>query len=211
MSAAAPAADSIHAPLLSAWAQDWGPQRRARVLDLGAACGGNLEFFQSRAASLGIEDVLASLPEAGPEQALQLLPEGRGDFDLVLAWDLFNYLPQTVLEPVLARLSDCLGPQGRLHAFIYNSLSQIPARPSHWIIGADTRLRRAGGWNQSRPSLRYSTWHLQRHGPRLDLERAMLLQSGIQEIMLKRLAEGERRVVGEVRSLRSERLAGAKS
>lgn len=95
------------------------------VLDLGCVWQANVSFFTRRGCKTYTEDLFQMLVEMEGERkpdapplaerflgaALNYPPQ---TFRGVLAWDLFDYLPEELLEPVAARLHELLEPRGAL-------------------------------------------------------------------------------------------------
>lgn len=88
------------------------------LLDLGRAQPGTLGFLSGFRCRLGIADVLQAIAELDPEQSaaaldrafLRLLPEDTfGGADLILCWQLLDYIEHPVLEALGRRLRALLG------------------------------------------------------------------------------------------------------
>lgn len=102
--------------------------RRARVLELGCASGGNLiplAFHYPESELIGIE-LSRVQAEAGAQLIAQLglrnarilhadlaaLPKGLGQFDYVIAHGVYSWVPPTVQQALLRVCRDHLSPQG---------------------------------------------------------------------------------------------------
>ena len=102
--------------------------RRARVLELGCASGGNLiplAFHYPEAEFVGIE-LSRVQAEAGTQFVAQLgienvrilhadlaaLPSGLGAFDYIIAHGVFSWVPHEVQQALLGVCRDYLTPQG---------------------------------------------------------------------------------------------------
>jgi hypothetical protein len=86
-----------------------GPKQH--VLDLGPATGSNVEYLSEYGCRLSIQDLYltrttaADGEELGPEFFEQLLPLPDGPlYNVVFAWDLFNYLTRKELKHLTVRL-----------------------------------------------------------------------------------------------------------
>jgi Methyltransferase domain len=101
-------APQVHRSLaLAALFEEIRKGRKAQVLDLGSAVGSNVEYLSQFGCKLFIEDLYAALSSrvtseegdlARPEffaEFLALPDDTR--FDVVLAWDRFNYLQRKEL------------------------------------------------------------------------------------------------------------------
>ena len=158
-----PAPLERHAVALGAAMERLGHQGRARLLDLGPAVGANLEVLRRVARSVVVVDLASSCglgegaPMSEPLRAARsvddVLAAAPGAIDLVLAWDLLNYLSLEAFAALAARLALALAPGAALHAFI--ATGSMPARPGRWLIRSPDRLvfeprsdaeRPAPGW-----------------------------------------------------------------
>src|SRR3954466_8053154 len=98
--AAAPEPQTPRPPALTALFEEFRRGRKLQVLDLGPAIGSNGEFLSQYGCKIYIEDLFAALSartvggeEAGPQFFAEFLPTSEpASFDVVLAWDTFNYL-----------------------------------------------------------------------------------------------------------------------
>jgi len=95
------------------------------VLDLGCVWQSTVSFFTQAGCKLYTEDLFKALslaraetfPEAPPlaqRFLTNILRHPEENFRGILAWDLFDYLPEELVEPVAARLYDLLEPEGML-------------------------------------------------------------------------------------------------
>jgi len=169
-------------------------RRHARVLDLGAAVGPNVSFVGRYAPKLYVSDLyntLKSRPGGLPKDRKQFerllakdLPsDDLGPFDLILAWDLLNYLSgeqMAILGRHLARLcrQDTL-----IFALITNS-KEMPRQPIGFrIIDSDT-LSYTIDSDLGRPSPLFKESDLNRWLADFDVETSFLLRNGFQEYVL---------------------------
>jgi hypothetical protein len=130
-------------PALLARAEGAG---RLEVLDLGPARPETVAHFSDSPCRLHIADLFAELPLAWEQEApdyaaelsalLPLAPDVR--FDVVLFWDLFNYLPVEAIQALQAVLRPHLHPGTRAHAFGVHKRS-APENTHHFgILAGDT-------------------------------------------------------------------------
>src|SRR5699024_1615532 len=109
----------IRAPLFSMAVEAFEDDRRHVVLDLGRARAGTVELFSNYRCRLDVADLPARLPALpdpdddaqGPDAVERwldgLLPPARGEaVDLVLCWNLLNYLSPGVIEALGRRLAE---------------------------------------------------------------------------------------------------------
>lgn len=167
-----------------------------RILDLGAARGDNVEFFSRYAARLQIADLWSSLTadatlrvraEEHPGPVLQHLlpPVDGGDFHVVLAWDLFDYLSRDQLRALGILLERLTRPGGHLLALLPAG-REIPARPRSFRVLDGGRLEYGARCAESRTSPRYAPADLGALLPRFAVDRSFLLRHGVQEYLFRR-------------------------
>lgn len=101
------------------------------VLDLGCVWQATVSHFTQAGCKLYTEDVFQALHQAraetrpkSPPLAERFLPavlKYPGEhFRGILAWDLFDYLPEELTNPVAERLFDLLEPGGALLGLFHN-------------------------------------------------------------------------------------------
>ena len=166
-------------------------KRHARVLDLGAAIGPNVSFIGRYAPKLYISDLyntLRSRPAGLPKDRLRLerllskeLPASDlGAFDLILAWDLLNYLTGDQVAVLGQHLARACRRESLVFALITNS-KQMPAQPIRFrIIDIDT-LSYTIDSDLGRPSPLFKEPDLNRWLPDFEVETSFLLRNGFQE------------------------------
>ncbi|HQU14599.1 MAG: hypothetical protein B7Z66_04550 [Chromatiales bacterium 21-64-14] len=184
-------------PLFDSLAARLDPERKVDILDLGAACSSNVDYFSRFSCRLHIADALDPLsdwnPPADPDTGVvdeaaidvrvsQLLPRRDGTaFDLILCWDLLNYLDRAVFRVLMAQLARHTGPGTHLHAFVW-SQPQMPMGPARFRLGEGGRMRYAAS-AATRECPRYTQRDLERLMPQFAVGRSVLLRSGLQEYL----------------------------
>ena len=171
---------------------DHGPKHN--ILDLGAAVGTNVEYFSQFNCQLRIEDLfqnVSSLNTAAAqgigwatEQARRLFSYGDDmRFDVVLAWDLFNYLEPVALQALMSYLSRFCQSGTLLFVLVYTR-KEMAKEPINFTIidQATITLKQASG--EQRPCPQYTLGELQKRLPGFKVVRAFLLQNGMQEFVL---------------------------
>lgn len=168
-------------------------RRKLTVLDLGSAVGTNVEFLSQFGCKLFIEDLYAALSArtdggdlAGPGFFADFLsvPEDTR-FDVVLAWDLFDYLQRKELAVFAEQLRRYTNPGALLFALI-SYHKTIPAQPYRFRIKDEQHLiyeRRTGA---ERPSPRLAPAEVTNLLKEFRVDRSFLLKHGIQEYLLVR-------------------------
>lgn len=99
------------------------------VLDLGRVWHSTVTLLTAAGCKVYTEDAFATLADAwqkqSPDAAAYLeenLRYAAESFDGILAWDLFDYLPEGLLSPAAERLRVLLKPKGVLLALFHNAL-----------------------------------------------------------------------------------------
>lgn len=101
------------------------------VLDLGCVWQATVAFFTQAGCKLYTEDVFQALHQAraetrpkAPPLAERFLPAvlkyPEENFRGILAWDLFDYLPEELVNLLAGRLFDLLEPGGALLGLFHN-------------------------------------------------------------------------------------------
>jgi len=157
------------------------PAGGARVLDLGAACAENFGYFAPRCRTYAIADLRLPL-RLGAELWPHPLPRPgtAPPFDLILAWDLLNYLSADDLAQLAELFKGLSRPGTRLFGLVYTS-ADMPARPARFGIAGPTSLRYGGLTGARRPSPRYKEPELVRILDGFAVERVFLLRHGVGE------------------------------
>jgi SAM-dependent methyltransferase len=123
------------------------------VLDLGSTSPANIRYCTERGHKIYSDDLLLSSTdpslaikdEAGNPtlDSKRFLAENLmyppGQFDIVLCWNLADYLDESLVKPVVGRLWSLLKPGGILLAFFHTQEAgpDAPCYRYH-IVGADT-------------------------------------------------------------------------
>jgi hypothetical protein len=174
---------------------------RPAILDLGPAVGVNIDFWSDLGCRVHVADLHDSLHPSAPswsepEGDTALLPAGllpaAPAFDLVLAWDLLNYLTPPQMRAVARGLAACTRHGTMLFALI-GTLRQMPPRPLRYrIVGRDRLLYEDGPAGAprvaeaTRPCPRYRQPDLERGLPLFSVATSYLLRTGVQEYLFAR-------------------------
>ncbi|MEO8223460.1 MAG: methyltransferase domain-containing protein [Gammaproteobacteria bacterium] len=184
----------VSAPLFRRLVESLSEERRAVVLDLGAVRPETVALltpFRCRLEIADLADGLAALDEETDynvlrDRAEDLLPPARREpTDIILCWDLLNYLQRPALAALAERLAARLRPGGHLHALIVYSGTSMPARPSQFAPLADGRLIETVTTAARRNAPRYTPDDLGKCLRGLRSESAMLLKNGMQEFLFR--------------------------
>jgi hypothetical protein len=188
------APEPLHAPLFHSLMQRMAAGGRWVVLDLGAARSATIRTLGRFRCRLDIVDLAEGIdalngetdPRRVRQRADSLLPERRMEStDIVLCWDLINYLNQ----PALAAVMECVAlrcKRGALaHGLVYYSAKAMPERPSAFVPVDDQHIAQHLWAGRDRPAPRYTPEDLARCMPRYGVERGRLLRNGMQEFLFK--------------------------
>jgi hypothetical protein len=163
----------LSAPLFHSLIQRLHAGGRWVVFDLGSVHSATLRVFgrfRCRIEIVELAEALDSLngevdPRRIRQRADALLPARRTETaDVVLCWDLINYLNQPALT---------------------DSAKAMPERPSTFVPVDDQRILQHVTPGRERPAPRYSPEDLARCMPRYTVERGRLLRNGMQEFLFK--------------------------
>ncbi|SEO68429.1 hypothetical protein [Aquisalimonas asiatica] len=183
------------APLFQEWMGAAQAGERVVVLDIGPPRSANVDFFSPFRCRLGIGDALAELVAingvedrgAALSRLQAVLPESLfGGSDLILCWDLLDYLDANAIRYLASYLRALVSPGAALHAIVGYGVSSIPSSPVGYRLESEG-LRRspAPAGDPGRKPPRHSSGELQRLMPDWRVERSVLLRSGFQEYMLR--------------------------
>lgn len=131
----------------------WESETPLCVLDLGSTSPSNIRFFTERSHRIYSEDLLVASTEphlmTKDEQGNAVLDSRRfladnlvypaAHFDVVLCWNLPDYLDESLVRPVMGRLWSVLKPGGMLLAF-FHTKDAGPDSPCYrfHIVNKDT-------------------------------------------------------------------------
>ena len=129
-----------------------------RILDIGPTSAGNINFITNLGHSVYmanlVEDAVRpdyqKIETDGPDvgkttyDVTRFLKEnldfaGR-TFDVVTLWDTADYLPETLVEPVINRMHEVLAPGGQILAFFHSKLTGDDTGFSRYHITATDQL-----------------------------------------------------------------------
>ena len=109
------------------------PEGGMNILDLGAASQANINFLTGLGHRLCTEDLHNCLELFSARTMVTADPETESDrffadnlkydeaqFDGVLCWDLFDFLPDGLVQPLIVRLHKLLKPGGYVLAFFHS-------------------------------------------------------------------------------------------
>jgi hypothetical protein len=109
-------------------------------------------------------------------------------FDLVLVWDLPNYLGRQRWPAVAHLLVEKLAPGGMLHLLARGGKA-MPAVPGHFRITAAEAVREETRTPDTLEPPRFSHGEIERLNPGLAAARSFLDKHGVQEFLLEHASE----------------------
>ena len=177
-------------PGLAALLAGLRPGRGRWLLDLGPAVGRNLEVYSRIASGVRFTDLLADAVDAEgsavrspallPSSLERLLPLDRPLFDVVLAWDLLNYLDPRETSAVVERLIRVCRPGAALHAMVYTG-DQMPGRPLRCVLEAADAVRVEPLSEDRLPAPDLPPAEVERRLQGFRVERSFVLRHGVRE------------------------------
>jgi hypothetical protein len=185
---------ALNAPLFRGLMERMQDDRRRVVLDLGPARPETVALLGRYRCRLDIADLadgLETLNSATEPEAMRAaldaaLPRRRAEpTDVVLCWDLLNYLERPAIRGLMAEILGRLAPGALVHALIAYSTPRMPMRPARIVPAEDHRLWVVPAGADERAAPRYSPDDLARCMPGYIVERAMLLKNGMQEFLFR--------------------------
>lgn len=183
----------LRVPLFESALSLLADESRHVLVDLGRVRSGTLSLLMGhrcRLDVLGLEidgDLGAIETEAFSARVRAALPPDNDEpADLVLCWNLFNYLSTRQIEAVISELAPRCRPGARLHALIEYSARTMPAVPLSFAPTGMGTLEAVVDHGPQVSAPRYSARDLEQCMPGFEHERTMLLGGGIQEYLFRR-------------------------
>ena len=167
------------------------------MLDLGPALGANVAWFQRSGSRLRIADLFRTIEEEGAGNAIpaiwerkvpHLLPFAAGEtFDLVLAWDLPNYVGHERWPAIARRIVERMTPAGSFHLLVRVG-AEMPATPCAYRILETGLLSEEILTEAVVPAPRWPHAEIEKINPGLVAPRSHLGKHGVQEYLLEHAA-----------------------
>lgn len=166
--------------------------RALRILDLGCVCQATIDFFSEFHCHILVTGLCdeyipgKGLDSQSMQQLHQLIEQDSrrqndNHYDLILCWDLFNYLDKEQFQALVAQLQPALTNNTRCHAFLYTTACR-PMRPGGFsIISSEQMLVTANATEQHHAdSVTQIT--LGKYLPNYYTLRTVLMRNGTQEL-----------------------------
>lgn len=160
-------------------------KHRPRVLDLGPARAGTVEFLNRFRPRIQIEDLTHTLlsPAAANDPLRDLsFPDGERTFDLILLWDLVNYLSPDQTKDLSQRIAAVSTPDTVLYAQIWTTPA-MPNEPQRIHIADGGTIVHTPRSARTRPAQRITKRRLHELLPEFEFARSFLTRSGMEEYL----------------------------
>lgn len=152
---------------------------------------GNIAALAGADCKVFVDDLASSITGLGgtgregvrDDHIAELLGGTRKEsVDLVLAWNLLNYLPLVTISVLAGRLRECCTAGALVHFLLYNT-QWMPGEPGRFRIAPGALLEFDADSAMTVKSPRHSPRTLQENMPGFDIHRMFLLGSGNQECL----------------------------
>jgi hypothetical protein len=185
----------LNAPLFRSLAEQLGDGRRRVVLDLGPASTAMLSLLGRSPCRVGIADLVrgdeidslnaAETAEERVALAHALLPVHHPEHpvDIVLCWDLPNYLQPAAMAALMSVIAARANVRAIAHALVVYSERSMPKRPGHFVPIDGFRLVNRAVDPTEVPAPRHSSEALNRNMGGFIIDRVRLLANGMQEYL----------------------------
>lgn len=187
----------LNSPLLFGVLTALDPESRVDILDLAPVNRELLDYFSSYHCKLllpACRDSLLKLQleEDQDEQILprimnKLMPRPDSNvkpLDLILLWDLPNYLDKQVLAGLMHHLTPWIDSHSVLHTYIHTR-QNMPVQPADYRLTQENKLQVtiSSDWHADSPMYYQELLHKALKPFRV--ERGVLLANGLQEYILR--------------------------
>ncbi|MDH5692370.1 MAG: methyltransferase domain-containing protein [Gammaproteobacteria bacterium] len=164
--------------------------RKYTILDMGPASGANINFFSHYHCKIFIEDfyrvrVENTSKKDNPSSASLLQDYGDGTkFDIILFWDLFDYVEPDDLKDLIRHLSKYC-TKGSMLFFVTSGMEFIPNQPASFKIIDKNNLVYENHAPTTRKSHGYRQSVYRQLLPGFSLYRGFRMSSGMEENLFK--------------------------
>jgi len=160
-----------------------GDRTGLRVLDLGPALAANFRFFQGFSDHVRFVDLPGiGATAAGAEGTSCSFPGDWGAFDLVLAWDAFNYLDRRASGELVASLERLCRAGAGLFSMVFSS-EDMSARPMEYRIVDEHQIAYRALTPDRRSSAGLTAAAMERLLGEFEVERSIVLRHGVLELV----------------------------
>ena len=184
---------TLRSPLLFKMLDKLEPEQRYNILDIGKASGTSIDSLSDHWCKLFITDAATGIQRFNYQEedltnrfsallnnTILMRESNISDLDIVLLWDLPNYLPSELIKVLTSHLLPLSSPRLVLHTYIYTT-RQMPASPANYHITRDTNISMHATSNTQITCPLYHQTELQKYFSPLIVDHSVMLSSGIQE------------------------------
>ena len=171
---------------------------RPHLLDLGPLSGPNIEWLIHKGFKVYIDDRITTLKpppltpaiqkgekKIPPPLPLEPLDYPPTSFDVVLCWDILDYLAMTQARELIAGIAGILKPRGLLLAFFnFNRSSPVP--PTRYRILREDQLEYATLPPNSIPRRIYENREIQDLFSKFDTLNSCFLKNQMREVLVQK-------------------------
>jgi len=166
--------------------------RAIRILDLGSVRQSTIDFFSDYHCHIlvtGLCDDFVTgkgLDKASLKQLQQLIARdikrhNNNHYDLILCWDLLNYLDKEQFSMLLSQLLPALTSVTRCHSFLYTTANR-PPRPGGFQIERKEQMIIVESLTEQNHSCSVTQTTLGKYLPNYKTLRTVLMRNGTQEL-----------------------------
>ncbi len=165
------------------------------ILDLQPAVGANVEFFSRFTCRLQIVDLLGALvateaQAAGAADAdaafRRALPTPAAPYDVVLAWEVLDYLPRDRVRRLLEHLCGLCRPRALMLVFI-STVKEIPVLPPVFKIVDEQTLDWQARATAMRPGPRHAPADVEHMAAGFAVAHSVVMRHGVREYLFERI------------------------
>jgi hypothetical protein len=189
-----PPSEAVKSLGLKALRDELADRSGISILDLGGALGVNVAFWSQFSPAMQIADIWSSMPQPAPPSLepvepysgwppILALPDGAA-FDVILAWDLLNYLDQQQVIGLVRHLSPFCRSGALLFALVFDQ-PQMSAIPMRFRIAGSEQLIYESRSTESRACPRHQPRDVQRMLSGFRTAHSFRLRNGIQEYVFE--------------------------
>jgi len=157
------------------------------VVDLGVGAIGNCALLSANGARVFIDTTPDSLrarvlrrEDIDSREIAKLIARFPQPIDVILFWDLLNYLSLDKIEELMKQLSEVMRPGGLAYVMLSRQ-RHIPATPAVIDFVSEDLLRFHYNTALKAEAPQYAPKKLEQRMPGFVLEKLYLLQNGVQE------------------------------
>lgn len=189
----------LNTALLSQTWSSLHDQAVVRVLDLSCAQPESIRFFSEYSTYLTILDIIDELLDMRQDicdenqdidrqllkgKFTQWLPAQDSPYDLILLWDIVNYMDRNILKDFSRHLTGLCHERTVIYGFIYTGTSRYE-RPAQYKIDSAAQVLCVPGSGVLVDNQAISSVALEKYMPYFKIDRSRLMSSGLQETLLR--------------------------